>query len=186
MDQNNISSGRLAFTQLFEEGDELFSTQFTSRDGVGVNLMDDAAVSMRFSRIPWADLPGFFSDPFRATGPNAQSCVSCHEVAFEDGAGGIEANVHRDPQRAVDEKFYIQRNTPHVFGLGARQLLGEEATAELKQIRDQAVFQARTTGNPVRVSLTTNNDVNYGFIVASPSGSVDTSGVQGVDPDLGR
>lgn len=184
VNQFDIPAGRLSFTQLFDIGDEIFGTQFTSKDGVGANLSDDPAVSIRFSRVPRADLPGFLSDPFRATGPNAQGCVSCHEVTFEDGAGGIEANVHRDPQRTVDPRLFIQRNTPHVFGLGALQLLAEEATAELKQIRDQAVSQASRTGVPVRASLTTSNDVNYGFIIANPSGSVDTSGVQGVDPDL--
>jgi hypothetical protein len=131
-----------------------------------------------------SDFQPFYLDPFRATGPNAQSCGSCHEAPFEDGSGGIEANVHRDPQRTGNPRFFIQRNTPHVFGIGALQLLAQEATDELKQIRDQAVFRARSTGSPVRVPLTTRNRVSYGFIVAYPSGRVDARGVQGVDSDL--
>jgi hypothetical protein len=184
VNQFDVSTGRLGFEQLFETGDAIFGTMFTPKDGVGANLADDAEVSIRFSRVPRADLPGFISDPFRATGPNAQGCLTCHEIPFEDGAGGIENNVHRDPQRTADPGSFIQRNTPHVFGLGALQLLAEEATAEIKQIREQAVAQARRTSAPVKALLTTSNDVNYGFIIASPSGSVDTNGVQGVDPDL--
>jgi len=184
VNQSDISSGRLDFAEVFEVGDEIFGTLFTAKDGVGANLADDAAVSIRFSRVPRADLPGFISDPFRATGPNAQGCLSCHEVPFEDGAGGIEGNVHRDPQRTGDPGLFIQRNAPHVFAPGALQLLAEEATAEIKQIRDQAVAQARRTGTSVKALLTTSNNVNYGSIIAQPSGTVDTGGVQGVDSDL--
>jgi hypothetical protein len=184
VNQSDISSGVLDFTEIFEIGDEIFGTIFSAKDGVGANLADDAAVSIRFSRVPRADLPGFISDPFRATGPNAQGCLSCHEVPFEDGAGGIENNVHRDPHRTGNPGSFIQRNTPHVFAPGALQLLAEEATADLKRIRDQAISQAQRTGTSVKALLTTSNDVNYGFIIAQPSGSVDTSGVQGVDTDL--
>jgi hypothetical protein len=182
--QADITSGALSFTEVFDIGDEIFGTQFTSEHGVGANLANDAAVSVRFSRAPRADLAGFLADPFRSTGPNARGCVSCHELTFEDGAGGIEANVHRDPQRTADPGRFIQRNTPHVFGLGALQLLAEEATADLKGIRDRAVAQARTSGAAVRVALTTRNNVSYGFITADPSGSVETDEVEGVDPDL--
>lgn len=184
LDQSDITSGAVSFEEVFEVGDEIFATQFTSEQGVGANLADDAGVSVRFSRSPRADLPGFQADPFRSTGPNAQSCTSCHEVTFEDGAGGIEANAMRDPQRSMDPSRFIQRNAPHVFGLGALQLLAEEATADLKGIRARAIAQAQVNGAAVRVALTTRNDVNYGFITADPSGSVDTSDVEGVDPDL--
>jgi hypothetical protein len=68
--------------------------------------------------------------------------------------------------------------------LGALQLLAEEATGELKQIRDKAGSRARVTGRPVRASLTTTNNVDYGFIVVDPSGTVNVDGVRGVDSDL--
>jgi mono/diheme cytochrome c family protein len=184
LNQFDIVSGALTFEQVFDVGDEIFATQFTSEHGVGANLANDAAVSVRFSRSPRADLPGFQADPFRATGPNAQSCASCHEVTFEDGAGGIEANAMRDPQRTADPAKFIQRNAPHVFGLGALQLLAEEATADLKGIRARAIAQAQVNGSSVRVPLTTRNNVNYGFITAAPSGTVDTTEVEGVDADL--
>jgi hypothetical protein len=184
LNQFDIVSGALSFEEVFEVGDEIFGTQFTSEQGIGANLANDAAVSVRFSRSPRADLPGFQLDPFRTTGPNARSCTSCHEVTFEDGAGGIEANAMRDPQRTKDPSRFIQRNAPHVFGLGALQLLAEEATADLKGIRARAIAQAQVNGAAVRVPLTTRNDVNYGFLTADPSGTVDTSDIEGVDPDL--
>ncbi len=184
LDQFDIVSGGVDFLEAFEIGDEIFGAQFASEDGVGANLANDAAVSIRFSRSPRADLPGFQADPFRTTGPNARGCVSCHELTFEDGAGGIDANVHRDPQRTADPAKFIQRNTPHVFGLGALQLLAEEATADLKAIRDRAVSQARANKAEVRIPLTTSNDVSYGVLIADPTGTVDPRGIQGVDPDL--
>ena len=184
VNQDDIASGGLSFSQVFEAGDELFDAGYNNLDGVGANLAGDAAVSVRFSRTPRADLPGFLFDNFRATGPNARSCTACHEAPFEDGSGGIEANVHRDPQRTRDPRLFIQRNTPHLFGIGALQRLAEEATEDLKAIQRKALSRAAACGCSVTAPLTTSNGVSYGVIVAGPTGAVDTGGVQGVGADL--
>ena len=69
-----------AFEHAFEVGDELFETDFNAQDGVGARVGD----GQRFSRVPRADLngPGEWAahTPARATGPNGQSCNSCHAV----------------------------------------------------------------------------------------------------------
>ncbi len=184
VNQFDISSGLLPFSQVFTDGDKLFETNYNNLDGAGANLAGDSLISIRFSRVPRADLPGFMSDPFRATGPNANSCTACHRDPFQDGSGGIEGNAHRDPQRTRDPRFFIQRNTPPLFGIGALQLLAEEATADLKQIQQKAISQALSCACTISAQLTAGNGVNYGFIVVNSSGSVNTSGVQGVSADL--
>lgn len=182
VDQLTIS--QRPFPEVFRDGDGLFTTSYNSLDGVGANLSGDAAVSTRFTRVPRVDLPGYQANPFRVTGPNARSCAACHDDPLEAAAGGIEASGLRDPHRTGNPALFIQRNPIHLFGSGALQRLAEEATAELKAIRGSAVADAQRSGAPVTARLVTSNGVDYGSITAAPSGSVDASGVRGVDPDL--
>ena len=111
----------LAFETAFEIGDELFETVFKSIDGVGANVGN----GQRFTRMPRADLRGgtewFNHKPARLSGPNAENCNACHNLPFDDGAGNISGNIHRDPRRGGQIREIIQRNAPHVFAPGAVQ-----------------------------------------------------------------
>lgn len=82
-----IGQKQKAFEAAFETGNDLFDTTFNALDGVGANV----GQGQRFTRIPRADLkaPGEWAThiPFRATGPNAQSCTSCHSQSGDDGSG---------------------------------------------------------------------------------------------------
>lgn len=178
-----------AFELAFEHGDELFETVFNAADGVGANVGN----GQRFTRVPRADLagPGAWArhTPSRTTGPNSQSCNSCHSVPGDDGAGFVNSNVHRDPLHTGRLDRMIQRNTPHVFGMAGVQRLAEEMTEELRTIRADAESRACATGRPVTARLTAKG-VEFGFIVvrrvsASPCRTeVSTFGVRGVDADL--
>jgi hypothetical protein len=173
-----------AFRAAFAAGDRLFNHRFTEAEGAGANLSADPAVSVRFSRVPRPDLPGFQADPFRSTGPSTQSCGECHDRPAEAGSGGLQANGIRDPERMGNPAHFLLRNPIHLFGSGALQRLAEEATADLKRIERDALARARSSGTAVTAELTTQNGVNYGVITASPSGTVDRSGVKGMDADL--
>jgi cytochrome c peroxidase len=122
------------FGAAFTCGDNHFQTHFNAVDGVGANVGN----STRFTRMPRADkrgtAPAEWANhvPARATGPNADSCNSCHDQAGDDGSGGASENVHRDPGHTGNAQLMIQRNTPHLFGIGALQRLAEEMTAEIK------------------------------------------------------
>jgi hypothetical protein len=113
------SDPHMAFEAAFEVGDEMFETVFMSIDGVGANVGN----GQRFTRIPRADLRGtgewLNHTPARETGPNAENCNACHNLPFDDGAGGAAGNVHRDPRRGGQMGQFIQRNTPHLFAPGA-------------------------------------------------------------------
>lgn len=188
-DQNEftslVSGGKSAqaFQAAFEDGDELFETPFNALDGGGANV----GQGQRYTRTPRADLNGLGEwanhFPSRATGPNAQSCVECHIVPDQDGAGGPSANVSRDPGHTANPGSFINRNTPALFGLGAIQRLAEEMNKELMDLHDAAVDQARSSGKVVTQVMAAKG-IGFGSIIAHPDGSVDTTLLRGVDPDL--
>ncbi len=100
------------------------------------------------------------------------SCASCH--GRPRGSAGFGGDVATRPD---------SRDAPHLFGLGLKEMLADEITTQLRLIRSHAVADARRTGAPVTRSLVAKS-IHYGTLTARPDGSLDTSGVQGVDPDL--
>lgn len=175
------------YLEAFECGDELFEVVFNAVDGVGANVGDGG----RFTRAPRADRmgPGEWAshEPMRATGPNAESCVTCHQGAAiggaGDGSGPAGLNVVRDPFHTADPGRFIQRNTPHLFGPGALQRLAEEITLELRARRDGGIAEACDGGSPVDVRLTAKG-IEFGSLRVDCGGVVDDSSIEGVDGDL--
>ena len=179
VDQSEINSGAVAFHEAFALGDALFETQFNTLDGVGaLRLPDGTAFPARFSRLP----PG----GGRATGPNAQACVSCHNSPFETSAGEAAANVLQDPS-GLGQGPFNPRNTISLFAAGVPQRLAEEMTEELLAIQTAVDTEALSGGPIVRRALTAKG-VSFGEIAASRTvaGALlwDLSGIEGVDPDL--
>ena len=102
----------------------------------------------------------------------ADSCAACH--GRPRGSAGFGGDVATRPD---------SRDAPHLFGLGLQEQLADEITFELRAIKTLATSVAQL----LRVNITRDLDskgINYGRITAHPDGSVDTSEVQGVDPDL--
>ncbi|MGB5051613.1 MAG: di-heme oxidoredictase family protein, partial [Caldilineaceae bacterium] len=178
-----------AFAEAFHLGDELFETTFNSVDGVGAQVGN----GLRFSQLPRADLngPGEWATHFppRITGPNAEACNACHGTPMDDGAGRAANNNVRDPLHSGDIALFIQRNTPHVFGAGAVQVLAEEMTEELQAQRDAGIAAACAENRVVTVWLNAKN-VDFGRLTISPrsgqpcQADTDTFGVVGVNRDL--
>jgi hypothetical protein len=102
----------------------------------------------------------------------SDSCAGCH--GRPRGAAGTGGDVVTRPD---------SRDTPHLFGLGLKEMLADEITGRLRQIRSAAILAAQSSGTAVTRPLVAKG-IDYGSIMASPDGSVDTSGVRGVDPDL--
>ena len=106
----------------------------------------------------------------------ADSCAACH--GLPRGSAGAGGDVVTRPD---------SRNAPHLFGLGLKEMLADEITAELREIREDAIRDADRSNRNVTRTLRTSSgkgSVEYGRITARPNGSVDTSDVEGVDPDL--
>lgn len=184
-----VKAGRIdeVFDFTFEKGDILFGRSFTKGEGSGANVGGDALSA--YTRMPRADLNGpgqwVTHRPSRATGPNAQSCKECHNEPVEDGAGTTVANVHRDPKHTKDPNQMIQRNTPHLFGMGAVQRLAEEMTTDLrKQIEPGSCKPGEVA---VRKLMTKGVDFGEVHLTCASGRFVvdrEKSTIEGVDPDL--
>lgn len=155
----NSSRNVIAFDpfRAIRRGRQLFQRKFTHLEGQGPGLGD-----------------GFGSvDVDLGIGAGlADSCAACH--GRPRGAAGFGGDVATRPD---------SRDAPHLFGLGLKEMVADEITADLRAIRARAVAAASRTGSPVTRSLRSKG-ISYGRIRATPDGRVDTSGVEGIDPDL--
>lgn len=170
--------------KIVQWGGLLFGTEYNRLDGVGANLSGDPQGSVRFSRVPRMDLPGYAFNPLRNTGPNAQNCAACHQNPVVGGGGSLVDLEIRDTLRTGDPSKYIQRDPIHLHGSGALQLLAEQITQELKGIRAAAISEAVGSGQSVTVELASSTGVSFGFLTATPAGDLDLSQVEGISPDL--
>ena len=102
----------------------------------------------------------------------SDSCASCH--GRPRGSAGFGGDVVTRPD---------SRDAPHLFGLGLKEMLADEITGKLRAIRAAALAQAAASGQPVTSPLLAKG-ISYGSITAFPDGSLNTSQVVGVDPDL--
>jgi hypothetical protein len=100
------------------------------------------------------------------------SCAGCH--SRPRGSAGAGGNVATRPD---------SRDTPHLFGLGLQEMLADEITHDLRVIRAAAVAEATAEHRAVELALIAKG-ISYGAIRANADGSLDTSGVVGVNPDL--
>ncbi len=101
-----------------------------------------------------------------------ESCAGCH--GRPRGSAGFGGDVVTRPD---------SRDAPHLFGLGLQEMLADEITADLRAIRAQALAQAAGQGTP-SVRALVSKGISYGSIRANPNGTVDTTGVRGIDADL--
>jgi len=161
-----LDRGVLGIDALFIVGDEMFAYPFRPENGWG------AGKTPALRRI--------HAGP--AGGPDAFACASCHSKGGPDGAGTQTQNafMRGDGLRTVGAD---QRNPPHVLGLGPVDRLGREMTAELRAQAEAARERARSEGTRVELPLVAKT-VSFGRIAAMPDGTLDTSGVAGVDADL--
>ncbi len=102
----------------------------------------------------------------------SDSCAACH--GRPRGSAGFGGDVFTRPD---------SRDAPHLFGLGLQEMLADEITQDLRAIQADAIAEAQDQGEDVTLRLVSKG-ILYGAITAHPDGSVDTSGVKGVNSDL--
>ena len=139
-------------------GRQLFQRKFTAAQGVGPRVNFDSTGDITQNRALGA---GF-----------ADSCALCH--GRPRGSAGFGGDVATRPD---------SRDAPHLFGLALIEELGEEMTSDLRIIRQEAIDAAANQGTTVTRRLIAKG-IRFGRIVASPDGTVDTSGVEGVNENL--
>jgi hypothetical protein len=138
-------------------GRQLFQRKFTQAQGQGPNEGDGSG-DLNTDKAIGAGL--------------SDSCALCH--GRPRGSAGAGGNVVTRPD---------SRDSPHLFGLGLKEMLADEITTHLRSTRDLAIAQARQRKKSVTLNLLSKG-VYYGSITGNPDGSVDTSKVVGVDADL--
>src|SRR5262245_29793036 len=102
----------------------------------------------------------------------ADSCAACH--GRPRGSAGAGGDVATRPD---------SRDAPHLFGLGLREMLADEITAELRATQKRAVQEAQARRHSITLPLV-GKGISFGSITAHANGSIDTSKVHGVNPDL--
>lgn len=168
--------------QIRDYGEQLFKARFTREEGAGRPKATQAIIPTKRKRVSEFT----FS---RTAGLDAAACAACHNEPKLGGAGDFAANVFVSEGfvnadfDSLDPQFSNERNSNHLFGAGLVELLAREMTTELHQIREQALQQARSAKQAVKVELLTKG-VSYGYITAQPEGVVDLSALQGIDTDL--
>ncbi|HEU5237841.1 MAG TPA: di-heme oxidoredictase family protein [Pyrinomonadaceae bacterium] len=138
-------------------GRQLFQRKFTRTEGQGP-VMNDGVGDINTTLAIGAGL--------------SDSCASCH--GRPRGSAGFGGDVATRPD---------SRDAPHLFGLGLKEMLADEITADLRLIKAQAISDAAAQHRPITRKLSSKG-IKYGTIVANPDGAVDTTGVEGVDNDL--
>ena len=138
-------------------GRQLFQRKFPVSRGQGP-LAGDGVGNIELTRIIGAGL--------------ADSCATCH--GRPRGAAGFGGDVVTRPD---------SRDAPHLFGLGLKEMLADEMTAELRAIRAEAIAKAVSRGAEVKRPLIAKG-VRFGHLIGKPDGTVDTSRVEGVDANL--
>lgn len=175
-----LDAGRL--DELVARGAALFAAKFTVHDGAGRPMATQAIIPTKVAR-PRAQA---FQ---RISGPDANSCASCHNEPVDGGAGDFTVNVFvaegfNNPDfDTTDQQFSNERNTNHLMGAGLVELLAREMTAELQHARAGALAESRRSGSPVRARLVTKG-VDFGALTALPDGFVELAELDGVDDDL--
>jgi mono/diheme cytochrome c family protein len=179
INQADIDKGLFTPAALFDVGDFTFEHVFTVAEGLGNALT--AAPANNQPR------PNFRSSPnnvhFAAFGaPEAQSCVTCHNVGGDDGAGDANHNIFQIGD-GINRASGVPRNPPTVLGNGYRQQIGIEMTADLAAQLASAKAQAASTKLAVTKALSSKG-ISFGSLIANVDGTVNTAGVVGVDADL--
>jgi hypothetical protein len=193
LDHRAILDGSVSVQEAVEAGRLLFAADFNRLDGAGRPQTDGTGAP----RLRREGVEAFN----RVSGPDANACSGCHNKPRTGGGGDNVANVFVLAQRFgfVDDFTQAdpmtgeipgtlstvgnERNTPGMWGAGAIEMLAREMTADLHAIRSRALALARQNRRKTTLPLQTKG-VHFGSISAYPDATVDTSAVEGVDPDL--
>ncbi|GLQ35480.1 hypothetical protein GCM10007939_17630 [Amylibacter marinus] len=168
--------------RLLDLGEALFAAPFTTLDGAGRPRATQAILPTKTKR----PLRSAFA---RTSGPDANSCASCHNQPVLGGAGDFTMNVfvsegfNNHDFDTTDPEFSNERGTNHLFGAGLIELLAREISFDLIELRRDALSQARASNAPIVTTLTSKG-ISFGTLTAHPSGIVDLGDISGVDADL--
>jgi cytochrome c peroxidase len=182
----------LSLEDLIAHGRRLFEANWTVQDGGGRPLMKGNGRHLSDPSKPLTGGRRFN----RLSGPDANSCVGCHNVPFQGGGGDFATNVFVLGQRfdfatldaaddvptrgARDEvgkplnaqSFANSRASTGMFGSGYLEMIARQMTADLQALRD-----ALRPGQSVDLE---SKGIRFGRLARRKDGTWDSSQVQGI------
>lgn len=156
---DELAAGLVPPAELFAIGGELFHHTFLPSEGGPAELAR-----------------------FGDGGPAARRCAACHVRGGAAGSGS-SVDVAYEGGDGVHASASVARRAPPLAGAALLELLGQQMSADLAAQRRAALDLARGRGADVTALLATQG-VSFGRLVARPDGSVDASGVEGIEADL--
>lgn len=171
LEADRLAAGDICIAEVADRGELIFDHEYGFVDGLGGGSAKSAPRGP-FRRVH----AGAFG------GPETVSCPSCHWLGGPNGAGAETDNVflEGDGDRIASAD---ERNPPALVALGVVQALAAEMSDELQQRRADVVRDAVRAGETREVRLSAKG-VDFGVLRATAKGTVDTSGLQGIDADL--
>ncbi|MHA7775302.1 di-heme oxidoredictase family protein [Roseibium sp. M-1] len=176
------TSGQDPIPVLQPIGKDLFKAKFTTLDGAGRPAATQAIVPTKAPRRPAQAFQ-------RLAGMDANSCSSCHNEPVIGGSAAFTANAFISEGfesadfDSTDPQFSNERNSVALQGAGLIELLAREMTSDLRQQRKDVLAQARASGKAEKTGLQSKG-VTFGTLTAYPDGTLDVSGLEGIDDDL--
>lgn len=185
---------KLPLAQLLEHGRRVFSANWTVDEGAGRPLSKGNGRGLTDPSTPLVGARAFN----RISGPDANSCVGCHNapLGIAGGGGDFAANVFVQGQRfdfvtfdrkdgtptrgALDERGQAvtlssvgnSRKSPGMFGSGYIEMLAREITSDLQRIRDSM------KRGESRILMA--KGIHFGRLAWREDGKWDVSGVLGL------
>jgi hypothetical protein len=155
-----IEAGLWSGEELAAIGRAIFDHPFTRAEGLG------AGTEARLVRV------------LGAGGYDARRCTACHARGGGTGADATYLDGDGDSIASA-----LGRSPPALDGAAVLELLASEMTRDLAALRQGAITTARSAGTRATAELVTHG-VRFGTLSAEANGTVDATGIVGIDADL--
>ena len=157
---------------LFNTGDEAFEAELDRVGGAGRHVPIASGRPATVQRVHEGERGGY----------DSASCRSCHFSGGADGAGTLtQVGLFRGD--GVHLSSATLRDAPHIMGLGYLMRISREIEDYLDDERRFVLNNAAVLGEPLSTTLRYQG-ISFGRLTGHPDGTLDTSEVVGISPDL--
>ena len=175
-----VAGGALLATVITASAQMIDNTQApnTAKAGINKSLLDEIGAGRGDVMTPGSSMYLINHDPFRSIRRGRQlfqrkfTRLQGHGANEQDGVGDINTDIaigaglsdscalcHGRPRGSAGAGGNVvtrpdSRDSPHLFGLGLKEMLADEITTDLRSTRDLAVTMAQQMKRKVALKLT--------------------------------